>query len=249
MASFEAIKQRVSCRAYADKPVEVEKIRELKQLVDEMNQESGLNMQFYGDNEKTELKLNGAMFTGPVYWYAVLAGGDDPESAEKIGYYGEKLVMRATELGLGTCWVGGTYDKDSIRVQLLSDQKVWDVIPIGYALDKVPFKQRMIRSRIRAKNIPLRDFFESNVPFERIPEWVCLCGQAVLDGPSAVNGQPIRCTYQAEQSQDNESGQPAPKIELRICKENHGFEYNDLGIAKYQFEYAAKAQGIDFKFV
>ena len=241
MTPFEAMKSRVSCRAYASKPVEEEKISELKGLVDQMNQESGLSMQFYGSNGKTELKLNGAMFTGPVYWYAVLVGGDDPESAEKIGYYGEKLVMRATELGLGTCWVGGTYDKDSIRAQLLSDQKVWDVIPIGYPLDKVPFKQKMIRERIRSKNTSLKDFFESDVPFEQIPKWIRICGQAVLDGPSAVNGQPIRCIYRKD---DTHTG----RIELQVCKANHGFEYNDLGIAKYQFEYAAKAQGIDFRF-
>lgn len=30
---------------------------------------------------------------------------------EKVGYYGEQLILKVTELGLGSCWVGGTFDR------------------------------------------------------------------------------------------------------------------------------------------
>ena len=47
--------------------------------------------------------------------YLVFAGPEnDPDLDEKCGYYGERIILTATTMGLGTCWVGGTYDRTSV---------------------------------------------------------------------------------------------------------------------------------------
>jgi len=43
----------------------------------------------------------------------MIGNKDDPNSQEKLGYYGELIVLQATEMRLGTCWVGGTFDRES----------------------------------------------------------------------------------------------------------------------------------------
>lgn len=43
--------------------------------------------------------------------YIAMIGRKSSELGEKCGYYGERLVLKAQELGLNTCWVAMTYSK------------------------------------------------------------------------------------------------------------------------------------------
>ena len=45
--------------------------------------------------------------------YLVMAAPKGRELEEKVGYYGEKIVILAQSLGLNTCWAGLTYKKVS----------------------------------------------------------------------------------------------------------------------------------------
>lgn len=51
------------------------------------------------------------MFSGVNSYFAMAGRRADLCLREKVGYWGEKLVLEATRLGLGTCWVGGTFDR------------------------------------------------------------------------------------------------------------------------------------------
>lgn len=234
LTEWEAVERRVSCRAYQDRTIEEETLRQLTEKVQELNQASGLRFQFYTTRNAGEpaLKLSSAMFAGKVYHYAALVGGDDPLSAEKVGYYGQKLVLYATQLGLGTCWVAGTYDPDSIQVELAQGEKVWDVVPMGYPAEKTPMKQKMIRSGIRARDRKLEQFVESQTAFAHLPEWLRKGVEAIKLGPSAVNQQPVNIVYQDG------------TVSAKLWKSGHGLEFNDLGIAKCQFEAGVAACGV-----
>ena len=115
MDIMEAIAKRVSVRAYEDKDIEEEIIKELESYIGQLNEESGLSFQLYGPRQEGEqaFTMSPKMFSGPVYHYVALVGPETPEGGDKVGYYGEKLVLFATQLGLGTCWVAGTYDQAS----------------------------------------------------------------------------------------------------------------------------------------
>lgn len=142
LTEFEALRKRVSCRSYEKRVLEPEVVENLRELTEEINKTPGLHFQLIhtGDVKTPAVKLAGAMFAGSVSTCALLVGPKDQLGAEMVGYYGQKLMLRAEALGLGTCWVGGTYDRKSVDPELSEGQVLWDVIPLGYATEKTPLK-------------------------------------------------------------------------------------------------------------
>ena len=90
----------------------------------------------------------------------------------------------------------------------------------------------MIRSAIRRRSRDLEDFVEAGQPFAELPAWVRKGAEAIRLGPSAVNQQPVNILWQ----------DGIARAKLR--KHGHGLEYNDLGIAKKQFEVGAATCGV-----
>ena len=69
------------------------------------------------------------------------------------------------------------------------------------------------------------------------PEWVRKGIEAILLGPSAVNQQCINIGFKDG------------KVTARIWKDGRGLQYNDLGIAKKQFEVGAAEAGVKGHFL
>ena len=230
MTEWEAVEKRISCRAYRDEPLPEEILRQLEEKAAALREASGLR--FVPVRGKPAVKLAAAMFSGRVDFCAALIGPDDPLSAEKLGYYGQELVLYATRLGLGTCWVAGTYDRKSVDVSLAPGEKLWDVIPIGWPVEKTPKKQILIRAAIRRKSRKPESFVESETPFGDLPLWIQKGAEAISLGPSAVNQQPVNILWRDGCAR------------AKLCRHGHGLEYNDLGIAKKQFEVGAASCGV-----
>ena len=144
-------------------------------------------------------------------------------------------MLFATQLGLGTCWVASTFDRKNTRVELAEGEKLHDVVPIGYAMEKVPLKQRTIRKSIRARDRKLEDLWEGQEPLDQAPPWVQAAIASVHRGPSAINGQPVVFTQAT----------PEAPIKTKLRPIQPGLKYTDLGIAKLHFELAARACGVD----
>lgn len=238
MDIIEAIETRISCRAFESTPVEPEKVQALEEEVARIKEESGLNFQIYGPREDgTALDVSLKMFASKPPLYAALVAQEGPIPEEQLGYYGERLVLLATQLGLGTCWVAGTFDRDATRVELAEGEKLHDVIPIGYAPEKTPLKQRTIRKGIRARGKKQEDLWQGPTPLAQAPEWVRACIDAVDKGPSAINEQPVAFVQDVE---------GAPVI-AKLTRVKSGLEYTDLGIAKLHFEIVARECGVSGK--
>ena len=234
MTQWEAVQTRISCRAYQETLLPGEVLGQLEEKIAALNAASGLRfcLCVSRDPEKPAVKLAGAMFSGRVTCCAALFGGEDDLSGEKVGYYGQELVLFATRLGLGTCWVAGTYDARSLSVAPGPGEKLWDVIPMGYAQEKTPRKQTMIRAAIRRRSRKLESFVESETPFADLPDWVKRGAEAVSLGPSAVNQQPFNVVWRDD------------RVFAKLWKNGHGLGCNDMGIAKKQFEVGAAACGV-----
>ncbi len=235
MTEFEALEKRISVRAYEKKPVPPEIVAELRETMEEANRAAGLHFQLVDTNtsQKPAVKLTPAMFSGEVYTCALLVGPEGEIGGEMVGYFSEKLILRAVALGLGTCWVAGTYDRKSVSPEIGEDEKLWGVIPMGFAAEKTPLLQRTIRSRIRAKDRRTEDFVESDFPYTSLPAWIRAGAEAVKAGPSAVNQQPVNIVYKDG------------LVTMRLWKEKKNeMMYNDLGIAKYQFQVGAENAGV-----
>lgn len=64
--------------------------------------------------------------------YIALVGKKEADLDEKAGYYGEKIVLKAQELGLNTCWVAMTHGKSAAEIK--KGEKLACIIALGYGI-------------------------------------------------------------------------------------------------------------------
>lgn len=109
MSLIEVMKSRHSVRQYQDKPLNAETISILHSEIDACNQESGLHIQLVTNEPKTfdSFMAHYGKFSG-VTNYIAMVGKKGKDLEEKCGYYGERLVLKAQQIGLNTCWVAKT---------------------------------------------------------------------------------------------------------------------------------------------
>ena len=217
MELIEAIKARHSVRKYFDKPIERAKVAQLRTEIDRVNEESGLNVQLVVNEPKafsTGLWKYG-QFSG-VENYLVMAGPKNKETEEKIGYYGEELVLFAQTIGLNSCWVGLTYKKIPGAFTLRDGDIVHCVIALGYGM--MPGVQHPQK--------PKENFYES--PEGLPPVWFRNGLEAALLAPTAVNQQKFKFILH-----------PGNVVEARVLFSMAGYTAIDLGIVKLHFEIGA----------
>ena len=212
----DAIIARHSVRKYADKPIETTKVATLRAEIEKLNIESGLNIQLVLDEPRcfsTGMWKYG-QFSG-VKNYFVMAGPKGKEAEEKIGYYGEKMVLLAQTLGLNTCWVGLTYKKIPGTYTLRYGDIVHCVISLGYGT--TPGVQHPLK--------PVEQFYESEgLP----PKWFQSGMEAAMLAPTAVNQQKFKLILH-----------DGNKVEAKTLFSMAGYTNIDLGIVKYHFEVGA----------
>lgn len=231
MDIMQAIAERISCRAYDNRPIEAEKLDELAACIEEGNVAGDLHMVLVRPEDGGgALKLSKAMFAGQPSAYIALFAGEDECSRDRLGYFGEKVVLLAQQLGLGTCWVFGTYDQSSVSVAANKGEVLHGVIPVGYAAAKMPLRQRTVRAALRKRTKKPSEVYAG---YSAAPAWVRAGIDAVIAGPSAVNGQPWVFV-------DTPDGIAAtlPQVKTSI-------EYTDLGIAKLHFQLGAASEGVE----
>ena len=104
----ELIKARHSVRKFKDIPVNDEHRAALDKLAKELSEKSGLKIQvIYDDPECFKSIFAYGRFKNAAN-YIALAGDKTVENIdEKCGYYGQQMVLKAQEIGLNTCWIGG----------------------------------------------------------------------------------------------------------------------------------------------
>ena len=208
MEILEVIKARHSVRQYENKKIESEKRKALDELAAECNAESGLNIQMVYDEPKyfNSLMAHYGKFSGCENYIAIV-GKKSKDLDEKAGYYGEKLVLKAQELGLNTCWVAMTHGKVEAKVQ--KDEKTAIIISLGYGKNQ----------GVAHKNKPLEEVCNQ---INEAPDWFKKGMEAVMLAPTAMNQQGFRFTLNGEAVTAVSTGGFYSKV--------------DLGIVKYHFE-------------
>jgi hypothetical protein len=133
MDLLEAVKTRHSVRSYTDKKIEGEILDQLKSTIDDCNSNGGLNIQLCLNEPEafSGLMAKYGKFRN-VKNYIALVGKKDGRLEEKLGYYGEKIVLKAQQLGLNTCWVGASYSKGKSAAKTESGEKLLLVIAVGF---------------------------------------------------------------------------------------------------------------------
>lgn len=209
----EAMQARHSVRQYKDRPLSVEVIAALQEEIADCNRESGLHIQLVTNEPRA---FDGFMahygkFSG-VTSYLALIGNKGPELDEKCGYFGQRLVLKAQQLGLNTCWVAMSYTKIKTAFTVDKGEKLCVVIALGYgATQGVPHKSKPFSQVAKADG--------------QIPDWFKNGVEAALLAPTAMNQQKFLLTLKGD------------KVS---AKAGRGFYTKlDLGIVKYHFELGA----------
>jgi hypothetical protein len=216
MTLYDAMLERHSVRQYTDKKIEPEKIEILKNKIDEINKKSGLDISLCTEEPEAfqANKPSYGSFSGCKNYFVLAAGkGRD----EDIGYYGEELVLLSQTIGLNTCWVALTFEKNKVPVKLSENEKIYDVIALGYGKTQ----------GVAHKSKPLDKLYRAKCD---LPEWFMRGMEAAALAPTAINQQRFIISY--------ENGKVGAKALLGPCSKT------DLGIVKYHFELGAGSENI-----
>lgn len=229
MTIQEAIHARHSIRKYIDKPIERELLEILRHAADVINTEVGLHIQLVVDEPMAfKGRMSYGIFSGVSNYFAMVAPKEDC-TAEKVGYYGEQLVLLAQTINLSTCWVGVTFSKVKNAFVVNEDEKLYCLIALGYGNENGrDLKRKKVEQVSNADDL--------------VPQWFRSGVEAALKAPTAVNQQKFHFEYI----------KPAENGSLPQVKATRGFSligYTkiDLGIAKYHFEIGAGKDNFEWK--
>jgi nitroreductase len=131
------IKKRKSVRTYSKKEIEQEKRNYINDCMEDL---SGDDYRFvlmdFNNSQGIKLSTYGMIKGASTYMVGILSEklANDKKASASFGYAFEELVLKATDLGLGTCWMAATFNsKDITRIISLKDEEqIVMVSPIGY---------------------------------------------------------------------------------------------------------------------
>lgn len=224
----EAIHARHSVRAYRETALSEDVVAVLRERIDACNRTGGLHIQLVTDEPKAFMGTLAkyGKFSG-VRNYLVMAGRKAGDLDERVGYYGEQLVLLAQTLGLNTCWVGLTYNKVPGTYTLGEDERIACYIAIGYGET-----QGVSHKTKRPEQV-------SNVS-DLTPEWFRKGVEAALLAPTAVNQQKFHFEY------IDACGGSKNKVVASRTFSLVGYTRMDLGIAKCHFEIGAGTENFEW---
>ena len=227
MTLLEAIQARHSVRAYTGQPLTDADAQALQEKIDEVNRVGRLHIQLIRNEPKA--------FLGPfarygkfrnVTDYLVMAGVKADDLDERIGYYGEQLVLLAQTLGMNTCWVGLSYTKIPNTFVLNDGEVIQAYISIGYG------ETQGVSHKIK------RNEQVSNVS-DSTPDWFRRGVEAALLAPTAINQQKFSFEYLGMIDGHH-------RVRAKKGFSLVGYTHMDLGIAKYHFEIAAGKENFEW---
>ena len=239
MTLEEAIKARHSVRAYKAQPLAEDIVKVLEKEIEEQNRQGHLHIQLIKNEPKAfQGKLAKYGKFSNVTNYLVMAGPKAEDLDERIGYYGEHLVLLAQTLGLNTCWVGLSYSKIPGTYVLEEGEVIKAYIAIGYG--ETQGVSHKIKTVEKVSRTAVRTLGSSKNASDITPSWFRKGVEAALLAPTAVNQQKFFFEYLP-----TKDSKPAQVIAIRSFS-LIGYTRLDLGIAKYHFEVGAGKENFEW---
>lgn len=206
MTEKEAIEVRHSVRSYEEKAIEAEKVRLIEEKIEELNRAGDLHLQFIEDAGKTYTRLlNKVMGLGSAPSVIVCVGKDTEDLDERVGYYGEKLVLFLQTLGLNTCWTG-TFNKKNTGAKTDDGERLVICIAVGYGKDQGKPHKSKTKEQVTSGR-------------KDCPEWFSEGVRLALLAPTAINQQKFSIRLNDDDSVDfTNLGGVLSRVDLGIVK-------------------------------
>jgi len=205
MLRSDTIKKRVSCRTYKDVPIKETDRQELRDFIlTNVQGPFGNKVRFelidLAEEEQDEIRTlatYGIIKGATQFIVGAVTKGSG--AMEDYGYCMEKNILVATHLGLGSCWLGGTFNRSASasRINKRDDEVIPTITPIGYPNDKRSIRESAIRFFAKSNSRKAWEelFFcgDMNSHLTRnLGGAYLLALDCVRIGPSASNRQPWR---------------------------------------------------------
>ena len=215
----EIVRARHSVREFSDQKIEGEVLQSLKDEAIACQNESGLRFEVITNEENAFGKSKYGNFKNCRNYIVIIGDKREVILDERAGYFGEKLVLKAQELGLNSCWVALTFNKNYVPCEMEKHEKIIIVIAIGYG-------------KSNGTEHKSKSFSEVSKTTD-VPEWYKQGVEFALLAPTALNQQKFRFILK----DDN-------KV---LLKAGLGvYTKLDLGIVKYHFELGAGTENFEW---
>ncbi|WP_313582345.1 nitroreductase family protein [Lacrimispora sp.] len=181
--------------------------------------------------------------------YIVASAAEKELALEALGYSFEKLILYATSLGLGTCWLGGTFNRSGFAAAMnLKEGDLFPCIsPIGYPAGKKSTMESLMRwvskadQRKEWSELFFKQNFSQPLTKDDAGEFAFPLEMVRL-APSAVNKQPWRIV------QDKDAYHFYMARSLKSDNEKVDLQRVDMGIATCHFHMAVLEKELPGKF-
>ena len=263
-----SVRKRRSVRTYDKRKVDLCKREKIMEYAEGLQNPLGPKVTFRlldkaSDPKGDKLGTYGIIKGAELYVGAKIKR--EEYAPEALGYDFEQLVLYLTDMGLGTCWLGGTFNKGAFAEAMdVQDDEMFTIVsPIGYTADKMSLVEVMMRRGSKGDHrLPWEELFydgkfdkpiaagDADAAFKAgsvIGRYADVLEMVRL-APSAVNRQPWRIVVE----RGDEEGIKAFHFYQSGIKADDGESVQmhriDMGIAICHFHLAAMEKGLKGKF-
>jgi nitroreductase len=255
-SAIDTMRSRQSIRAYESKDISETDYEKITQYITAEEQLIGP----FGGNGKIQLvrvtnnvsekgiKLGTYGFIKNPKAYLVGLCENEKYSLLEFAFVFHKLVLYLTEIGLGTCWMGGTFSRNSFEkeIQMAEDEFIPCITPTGYPHQKQRVFDKALRYVVKADNKKPWEklFFEMDFSVSLAQEQAGefeVPIEMVRLGPSASNKQPWRLILSKDRKECHFYIEHTPNYSRGL---GYDMQILDIGIAMAQFDLACKELNI-----
>lgn len=249
------IRRRKSIRTYLDTSIEENKKEALNKFVSEnVAGPFGTKSRFIfitatkQDKDALKSLITYGMIKKPT-GFIIGAVENKSHNLEDFGYLMEKNILLATDLGWGTCWLGGTFSTSRFaqKIDLQNNEVLPAVTPVGYAMPRMTTIDSIIRNSLGAdKRKPWSSLFFNKdykpLSVEQAGRYATPLEMVRL-APSATNFQPWRIIKASEPDVFHFYLRRAPGLK-QLFSIKSDLQRIDMGIAMCHFELTADEKGL-----
>ncbi len=247
--------KRKSTRTYSDKKMSTVQSNELQEAMSELSdQDYRFELIDFKFGDGAKIGTYGMIKGATTYIIGVMkkASVFEKVPATEFGYRFEKVILKATELGLDTCWMVASFNSKDIErlIELKSDEEVVMVSPVGFENGKRSIADRITRAIAKSSSRRAWGelFFQGSFNKALTESAAGLyrdAFEAVRIGPSAGNKQPWKIvltddTVDFYREDNSYTGNKKLRMDVN---------YNDIGIAMAHFKLVLMEQGIEGEWV
>ena len=257
----EVITARTSRRRYEERPIDGESRGVLEDFLSSeaataVPFDTALRFELVAATEGDRSALRGLGTYGMIRGapgFVVGAVSPSWKDMEDYGYAMERIILLATDLGLGTCWLGGTFTKSSFASKISTQEQ--EVVPavaaIGHATEQRGAMDKVIRWGAGSKKRrPWEELFYAesftNPLTSSSAGELATPLEMVRRAPSASNKQPWRVVASADGTTAHFFLQRDPQYNRNIkTMQLADLQRIDMGIGMCHFELTVREQGLE----